>query len=136
MIPENDEEREREIQAVNPLASINNLGNMHQTELVDFFSQQGALKISEYLSTHPKSGDMIAKLMAHAATQGTSKIHLPVDSATPKGPLMVDLSTPAAPLQLSAFVSQHPGRAEDVLSKIADSASANSTKVHLTSEYI
>ena len=135
MISEDEEEREREIQAVNPLASINNMGKMQQTEPVDFFSQQGALKISEYLSTHPKSGDMIAKMMAHAATQGTSKIHLPVDPASPKG-LTIDISSSAAPLQISAFVSQHPGRAEDVLSKIADSASANSTKVHLTSEYI
>ena len=136
MISENEEEREREIQAVNPLASINNLGNMHQTELVDFFSQQGALKISEYLSTHPKSGDMIAKMMANSASQGSSKINLPVDPAAPKGHLNIDISSPAAPLQISAFVSQHPGRAEDVLSKISNSASANSTKVHLTSEYI
>ena len=132
---ENEEEREREIQAVNPLAPINNMGQMHQTELVDFFSQQGALKISEYLSAHPKSGDMIAKLMAHAATQGTSKIHLPVDPATPKG-LTIDLASPAAPLQISAFINANPGKAEDVMGKIADSASANSTKVHLTSEYI
>jgi hypothetical protein len=133
---ENDEEREREIQAVNPLASINNLGNMRQTELVDLFSQQGALKVSEYLSTHPKSGSMIAKMMANSASQGSSKINLPIDPATPKGHLMIDLSSPAAPLQISAFVSQHPGKAGDILSKIADSASANSTKVHLTSEYI
>ncbi len=133
---ENEEEREREIQAVNPLASINNTGMMHQTELVDFFSQQGALKISEYLSTHSKSGDMIAKMMSHAASKGSSKINLPIDPATPKGHLTIDLSSPAAPLQISAFINANPGKAEDVMSKIADSASANSTKVHLTSEYI
>lgn len=126
-----DEEREREIQAVNPLASVNNTGMTNQTEQVDFLSGAGAQKISDFMAANPGKAGSIAKMIASSAGKGSSKIHLPVSKNTLQSGVTADISTASGMQQLSAFVTAHPGKAEDILSRIADAAKIGTTKIKL-----
>jgi hypothetical protein len=118
------------IQAINPLAAINNMA-VTNSEQVDFFSSSDALKISDFMNTHSNSGDKIAKLIATAASKGSSKIHLPLEKSGEKKSMTIDISKETGILQLSAYLNAHPGKAEEVLNRIDDAAKIGVSKIQL-----
>ena len=83
------------------------------------------------MNTHPNSGEKIAKMIATAASKGSSKIHLPLEKTGAKKSMTIDISKDTGVLQLSAYLNANPGRADDVLNKIDDAAKIGVSKIQL-----
>ncbi len=118
------------IQAINPLAASSNMP-LANSEQVDFFNSSDALKISDFMNTHPNSGDKIAKLMATAASKGSSRIHLPLERSAEKKSMTIDISNQTGILQLSVYLNAHPGKADEVLNRIDDASKIGVSKISL-----
>ena len=118
------------IQAINPLAASSNMPFSNAQQL-DVFNSSDSLKITDYMSTHPNSGEKIAKMIATAASKRSSKIHLPLERSAEKKSMKIDISRETGILQLSAYLNAYPGKADEVLNKIDDAAQIGVSQITL-----